>query len=509
MVVASPEFAQAVTRSAEPLLHTVFGLDPIQLHARYWASLGVQVVRVGEPSEVVHHAELYLLLDPRSLPMFRLGDLNEALNWVAPTVLTLRLRDTRERGYRERAITADAHAGDDRFVRYHRVYDAADERLGRAALTPDREMAELWQQANDPIHGWKRLRKFVPRQERAVRSVDAQVFERTSDDDVARMVERLVETWRRPHATIARAVPADSNRVQAHGEAWVDPAADAGDARFVGRVWVGAGRTLPEGGTVVGPAVLWDDPALRPAAKDVGEIIWPGLRSEEHEFEGRPDEVQEDRRKKARVRLRDRLDAVAKRTFDIAFALTAGVLVLPIVPFILFAIWYEDGRPFLFGHTRQSKGGRPFKCWKFRSMRNDAEEMKLRLIAEGKNEADGGQFFMEDDPRITRIGQLLRKTNLDELPQFWNVLVGDMSVVGPRPSPDKENQYNPAWRELRLSVRPGITGLWQIRRTRAEGTDFQEWIRYDSEYVETRSFFGDIGIIWQTVTMILRKLSRS
>ena len=507
MVVASTEFAQALARSAGPQLHTVFGLDPIQLHARYWASLGVQVVRVGEPSEVVRHAELYLLLDPRSLPMFRLGDLSEALNWVAPTVLTLRLRDTRERGYRERAVTADAFAGDDRFVRYHRVYDAADERLGRAALTPDREVAELWQQANDPIHGWRRIRKLVARQERAVRSVDAQVFERTSDSDVAEMVERLVATWRRPHATIARATPDGSNRVQAHGEAWVDPAADAADARFVGRVWVGAGRQLPAGGTVVGPAVLWDDPEHRPAGADVGEIIWPRLQSEEHEFEGRPDDS--NRARRPRVRLRDRLDAFAKRAFDIAFALTAGLLVLPIVPFILFAIWYEDGTPFLFGHTRQSKGGRPFKCWKFRSMFNNAEEIKQKLIAEGKNEADGAQFFMEDDPRITRIGKVLRKTNLDELPQFWNVLVGDMSVVGPRPSPDKENQYNPAWRELRLSVRPGITGLWQIRRTRAEGTDFQEWIRYDSEYVETRSFFGDIRIIWQTVTMILRKLARS
>ncbi len=88
-------------------------------------------------------------------------------------------------------------------------------------------------------------------------------------------------------------------------------------------------------------------------------------------------------------------------------------------------------------------------------------------------------------PRLTRVGRLIRKYNLDELPQFFNVLVGDMSVVGPRPSPRKENQYCPPWREARLSVRPGITGLWQVKRTRRTGSDFQEWIKYDIEYVET------------------------
>ena len=116
---------------------------------------------------------------------------------------------------------------------------------------------------------------------------------------------------------------------------------------------------------------------------------------------------------------------------------------------------------------------------------------------------------MEDDPRITRIGRILRKTNLDELPQFWNVLAGEMSVVGPRPSPDNENQFAPAWREARLSVKPGITGLWQIRRTRAAGSDFQEWIKYDIEYVERQSLWLDLVIIGKTIALILRKLLRA
>jgi lipopolysaccharide/colanic/teichoic acid biosynthesis glycosyltransferase len=134
-------------------------------------------------------------------------------------------------------------------------------------------------------------------------------------------------------------------------------------------------------------------------------------------------------------------------------------------------------------------------------MRKDAEQIKAQLIAE--NSADGPQFFMENDPRVTRIGRFLRKVQFDELPQFINVLAGHMSVVGPRPSPEKENQYCPAWREARLSIRPGVTGLWQVSRTREPQTDFQEWIRYDLEYVQHQSFVGDLRIIFETVRHII------
>jgi lipopolysaccharide/colanic/teichoic acid biosynthesis glycosyltransferase len=99
----------------------------------------------------------------------------------------------------------------------------------------------------------------------------------------------------------------------------------------------------------------------------------------------------------------------------------------------------------------------------------------------------------------------MRKTNLDEIPQFINVLLGDMSVVGPRPSPRKENQYSPAWREARLSVRPGITGWWQVCRTRRAGLDFQEWIKFDLEYVERASWKLDLLIIWRTLKLLAGK----
>jgi lipopolysaccharide/colanic/teichoic acid biosynthesis glycosyltransferase len=509
--LATPELNEL---SAGPLVHTCWGLDPEELHKRYWASYGVQVVRVGEPGAVVSQAELYLLLDPRSLPMFRLGqEVMDALNWVEPTVLFLRLTDTRERGYRERIQIAEDEPAtsrtrtglpSDRFLRYQRLYDAAEQRMSRVALTPDPEIAHLWLASKNPLKGWQRLRRFVPREERATRRIGARIYDRNEDRDVALMLKRLVGEWRRPHATIRRATyqPNVSTRRQraAPGSAWVDPSASIEGVRIVGNVWVGAGRRLEKGRTIVGPTVLWDDPSVRPRPEEVGEVDWltldPESAADVLEIPPKPREAT--------------LDDALKRVFDITFSFVALLVTVPTIwPIIILGIWLEDGGKPFYGHVRQTRGGRNFKCWKFRSMYLNSDERKKQLIAEGKNEADGEQFYMENDPRVTRIGRLLRKTNLDELPQFWNVLRGEMSVVGPRPSPDKENQLAPGWREVRLSVLPGITGLWQLRRTRAEGQPLEEWIRYDLEYVRTRTFLGDLQLIWKTVTMMLRKLVRS
>ena len=123
------------------------------------------------------------------------------------------------------------------------------------------------------------------------------------------------------------------------------------------------------------------------------------------------------------------------------FAAFAIVCTLPLYPFIMLAIWLEDGRPFFFAHRRETINGREFSCLKFRSMRKDAEKIKAQL--KGLNRADGPQFYIENDPRLTRVGKILRKYNLDEIPQFFNVLAGDMSIVGPRPSPYSENQFCP------------------------------------------------------------------
>jgi lipopolysaccharide/colanic/teichoic acid biosynthesis glycosyltransferase len=149
---------------------------------------------------------------------------------------------------------------------------------------------------------------------------------------------------------------------------------------------------------------------------------------------------------------------------------------------------------------REGLSGRPFDCLKFRTMRVNAHDLQHLLKAEDK--IDGPHFKLEHDPRLTRLGRLLRSSNVDELPQLINVLRGDMSLVGPRPSPFSENQICVPWREGRLLVRPGITGLWQIcRRDRASG-DFHQWIEYDLLYVQHASFWLDLKILASTLATL-------
>ena len=468
--VASPEHPR-----------TLWGLDPFQLYTRFWAAQGVQVVRQGEPSPIVKHAELFLLTEPRTLVLFKLQSVvMDALNWVKPQVLFLRLHDTREKAYREQVITDEF----DRFVKFERIYETSDH-LARVVLTPEREVAQLWQSAPDALTGWRRLRRFTPRIDRMTLSVDGQAYAESYQREIAFFLHDLQQLWRYPGVTIRRAH-------RGPGGVWKDPTSSVGPgAKFIGPVWIGAGRHITRDKTpVIGPAVLWDDPHQRPTTE---AIQWLDIQPTIPPAEPAPKGTTPGER-------------VFKRLFDFVFSFFALLATLPLYPFIMLAIWLEDGRPFFFGHKRETLGGREFSCLKFRSMRKDAEKIKKELKA--RNQADGPQFYIENDPRLTRVGKFLRKYNLDELPQFFNVLVGDMSIVGPRPSPYSENQFCPPWREARLSVRPGITGLWQVRRTRRAGSDFQEWIKYDIEYVETRSWWLDMVIIWKTFETIIRKGTR-
>jgi lipopolysaccharide/colanic/teichoic acid biosynthesis glycosyltransferase len=178
-------------------------------------------------------------------------------------------------------------------------------------------------------------------------------------------------------------------------------------------------------------------------------------------------------------------------------------LFAPIIPFIVLAIKLTSPGPVLFKDKRQGLHGKEFYCLKFRSMTVGADKMQHKLRA--VSEVDGPQFKIADDPRISAVGRFLRSTYIDEIPQFFNVLLGQMSVVGPRPSPESENTLCPFWRDARLSVRPGITGLWQICRTRNPMKDFQEWIYYDTEYVRNLSPRMDLRICWQTVKILIGK----
>lgn len=477
---SSPQEAadSAVRSTAVP---TLWGLNPREIHDRFWAARGVQVVRPGQQEPVRSGAELYLLMDAGALTLFWLEDLVDTISWLKPQVLFVRLHAPYDQGYQERVITD----GEDRFVRFERVYGTANWRLGRVALTQDASVARAWHDRSDTDresgNAWRTLRRSFPVTRRMTLSVEGRVYNRAESGEATAFLDELQKIWKRPDATI-HGLRALADEVWAEESASAEP-----QARFIGPVWVGFGRSLMGHSSVVGPAILWDDTSQRREAPALNwEQIVPG------DILARP----------VRLGRVTSVHRVAKRAFDIAFALMALTLTLPLYPLIMAAIWLEDGRPFFFAHRRESMGGREFPCLKFRTMRKDAEEIKQRLLQE--NQADGPQFFIKDDPRISRVGKFLRKVNLDEIPQFWNVLVGHMSVVGPRPSPHKENQFCPPWREARLSVRPGVTGLWQVKRSREVGRDFQEWIRYDIEYVEDMRWRTDFYIIFMTILQCLK-----
>jgi exopolysaccharide biosynthesis polyprenyl glycosylphosphotransferase len=191
-----------------------------------------------------------------------------------------------------------------------------------------------------------------------------------------------------------------------------------------------------------------------------------------------------------------------KRCLDILGALVGLLITALLFPFIAFAIKKNDPGPIFFGHQRVGISGRSFKCWKFRSMYIDAEERKKELMAQ--NEMKGAIFKIKNDPRITPVGHFLRKTSLDELPQFWNVLKGEMSLVGTRPpTPGEVSEYE-NWHRRRISIRPGITGIWQVSgRNGIE--DFDEIVRLDLKYIDEWNLWLDLRILFRTVAVVFAR----
>lgn len=175
----------------------------------------------------------------------------------------------------------------------------------------------------------------------------------------------------------------------------------------------------------------------------------------------------------------------------------AGLIVLsPLLALLAILIKLDSRGGIFYGDLREAGHGRVFKCYKFRTMAVGSDARQRELMA--ANQLDGPQFKLTHDPRVTRVGRWLRATSLDELPQLFNVVMGQMSLVGPRPSPFRENQLCVPWREARLSVRPGITGLWQVCRHSRSGGDFHQWISYDLQYVRHMSFWVDLKIVAAT-----------
>ena len=191
----------------------------------------------------------------------------------------------------------------------------------------------------------------------------------------------------------------------------------------------------------------------------------------------------------------------AKRVIDICGSLV-GLVICGLVAIVLVPLIRKDGGPAIFAQKRVGKNGRYFKFYKFRSMYVDAEERKKELM--DQNTMTGGMFKMDNDPRITPIGRFIRKTSLDELPQFFNVLKGDMSLVGTRPpTVDEYEKYTPE-QKRRLSFKPGITGLWQVSG-RSEITDFDEVVRLDVSYIDDWTIWSDIKILLKTIKVVFKR----
>lgn len=480
--------------AAEPHVTRLWGLTPSQLHDAYWRCHGIQCVRRGEEGREGQRiratkvgADAYLLLEPEQLVLFDLRQIAQGLQWTRAELCRVRVDEPGEESYRERV-----RVGEDGLVkRIERMY-SREYRVGHSVLLTDRaNIAEAWAKAETRRDAWKALRRGG----RAVQSdayrVNGWSYRGGSAADEAQLLNRLVDLWSDPERSI--------EGIEMLGEG----------------IYGVKGTTVPPSDTLVGPLWLGGGYGVAEPGHDGAHargrlFVGPTWEPDRHPVDGvrllaideilSPERVAATERSKASEHTAYLL---VKRLIDIAVSASVLLAILPILIVVAVAVVLDDGMPIFFGHRRQTKGGRVFHCWKFRTMRRNAEALAKELRS--LNVCDGPQFFIKDDPRVTRVGKILRAWHLDELPQFWNVLVGDMSMVGPRPSPDGENQFCPAWRELRLSVRPGITGLWQVERTREPGRDFQEWIRYDIEYVNRASLWLDLWICFKTLANIVSR----
>lgn len=463
---------------------TVWGLTAAELHDACWAARGVHVARRGAGEALPRGAELFLLLEPGQLVLFDLSALADRLIWRRATVTRLRIVDEEAHAYSERVVA------DDRGMvqRIERRYTPRTRASVRVLLSPSRRIARRWVDSLTRRGALDRIRRTVPWSRLDHCRCAGGCFDESDARQQADLMARLVAAWPRPDQGL-------EGLTEVATGVWAPAgAALPAGAVAVGPVWLGHGAHVEPGGCVIGPA--WIGDAAPPVPDGPGSVQAVRRRPADQI------EMLETPRTQRRMAGWSPGYALAKRAFDIVASATVLMAFSPLIAAVALWILFEDGWPAFYGHRRQTRGGRPFRCLKFRTMCRDADRLTEALA--DRNLCDGPQVMISHDPRITRVGHVLRRFQLDELPQFLNVLLGQMSVVGPRPSPDEENRYCPAWRELRLSVRPGITGLWQLKRTRAPGRDFQEWIRYDVEYVRKAGFWFDLTIIAKTAWILVR-----
>lgn len=460
---------------------TLWGFGARAMHAARWRSRGVQVVHHGSDFKAALGAELYLLLEHDQMVLFDLAQLGEAMVWNQAFATRVQIVESVSDSVRE-----DVIADENGIVqRIQRTYSPRGTKERRVLLTRSPAAAAAWAHAGSRREAWVAVRSAA-RGRLASERVRGVCIELGSGGEapLVRLLQRLVATWGDPDRAIEGLEEIEPGIWAVAGTRLKD------DAICTPPAWIGYAPHSGRDRMLAGPAWSIDDETVVPGSVPVrlrliNEIMPPAHSAYASTMPTR------------------QLYGLVKRSIDLLVSALVLVVSLPLMILVALAIVLDGGWPLFFGHERQGRDGVNFKCWKFRTMRRDAESMVEELQA--LNRADGPQVFIEDDPRVTRVGRVLRKIHLDEIPQFWNVLRGEMSLVGPRPSPDKENQFCPAWREIRLSVRPGITGLWQVERTRAEGRDFQEWIQYDIEYVRHTNTMRDLWICIKTLRNILSR----
>jgi len=300
------------------------------------------------------------------------------------------------------------------------------------------------------------------------------------------------------------------------------------ESKLLGKVLLGNNVEIGPKAIVIGPTIIADNARIGQAAVINSSIIGPEVRVPQNQLvdscivkepQCNWSRLNDSRHIRPKFNLNQPGDRITFRTWprfsypecfkriaDCFAAIIVLILFAPIIPFIALAIKLSSPGPVFFKDKRQGLHGKVFNCLKFRTMLVGADKIqdKLRVVSQ----VDGPQFKMRDDPRLNTVGRFLRDTYIDEISQFINVLLGQMSVVGPRPSPESENTLCPSWRDARLSVRPGITGLWQVCRTRKPTKDFQEWIHYDTSYVKNLSLRMDLWICWKTAKKMFEDFIR-
>ena len=197
---------------------------------------------------------------------------------------------------------------------------------------------------------------------------------------------------------------------------------------------------------------------------------------------------------------------LVKNVFDFSLTAVGTICISPLLVYIAYRIKKEDPGAIFFAHERIGKNGKPFPCYKFRSMVTNSQEMLQQYLAENPaaKEEWEREFKLKNDPRVTPIGKVLRRTSLDELPQIFNVLRGEMSLVGPRPVIQEElDKYYGETAKLYCTVKPGITGLWQV--SCRSDTTYDERVAMDESYINNRSLLGDIVILWKTIGVVALK----